>query len=222
MMFKRVLIAEDHENSSSSLKNTLEELGVKEVDYVAYCDHALSRIKKGLSVDKPYDLMITDLSFEEDGSPQDISDGATLIKAVKDIQPDIKILVFTVESKSEIITPLIKDLGVHAYVRKARRDIKDLKLAIEAIFNGKIFLSGQIKQNRTETNSFSFTSLDVTIISLIVEGKTQMEISLYLQASNVKSASLSSIEKRLSLIKNALGVSNTGQLIAYCKDNNII
>lgn len=222
MMFERVLIAEDHENTSISLKKALEDLGVVDVKYVSYCDHALAWIQKGLRTAQPYDLLITDLSFEEDHTAQEITDGIALIKAVKEIQPELKVLVFSAEGKPKVISSLMRDLRIDAYVRKARHDVKELRAALEAIVNGKQYFPSQPRQTAKENNSFIFTTYDITIIRLLAEGVKQKKIPQYLLENNIIPAGLSSLEKRLNLIKDVYGFSTNEQLIAYCKDFKII
>ncbi|MDR6085665.1 DNA-binding response OmpR family regulator [Chryseobacterium sp. SORGH_AS909] len=65
-MFKKILIAEDHESANISVQRTLEELNISKVDYAYYCDDALGKIQKSIREKEPYDLMITDLEYEED------------------------------------------------------------------------------------------------------------------------------------------------------------
>ena len=105
-MFKKVLIAEDHESSNISIRKALEEFGCLVNDYVYYCDDALIRISQAIRSGEEYDLLITDLSFDEDEIPQKIVTGTELIKAVKELQPNIMVLVFSAESKGAIIDNL--------------------------------------------------------------------------------------------------------------------
>ena len=100
-MFKKVLIAEDHESVSISVQKTLLDLNIPHdiKNNVYYCDDALNRIRKALREQQPYDLLITDLSFDEDLSQQ-ISSGAELIKAARLIQPDLKVLIFSIENRA--------------------------------------------------------------------------------------------------------------------------
>ena len=66
-MFQKVLIAEDMDFINSGIKSQLSELGIKQIDYVQYCDEALLKLKCAKLLDKePYDLLISDLSFDED------------------------------------------------------------------------------------------------------------------------------------------------------------
>lgn len=221
-MFKRVLIAEDHESANISVQKTLADLRITLTEYTYYCDDALMHIKKGLNDDQPFDLLITDLSFEEDHRPQKISGGPELIKAVRLIQPHLKILVFSAENKVAFIDSLFNDLGINAYVRKARHDAKDLKQAIVAIYKNKKHLSADLKQAGKKKNTYELTGFDITILTLLSQGMLQKDIPLYLQQNNIKPSGLSSVEKRLNMMKELLQFSKNEQLVAYCKDFGII
>ncbi|RYY51916.1 MAG: response regulator [Chitinophagaceae bacterium] len=80
-MIRKVLIAEDHQSANISIQRTLEQMDVRDIDYVYYCDDALSKIKTQQKNGKSYDLLITDLSFEQDYRAVRISGGAALIAA---------------------------------------------------------------------------------------------------------------------------------------------
>lgn len=223
-MFKKVLIAEDHEVANFSVQRTLSELGIANDtrNYVYYCDHALTRIQKALQENDPYELLITDLSFEDDHTLQKISKGSELIKVAKQLQPDLKILVFSIENRADVAQALVKELNIDAFVPKARRDALDMKLAIEAIYLDKKYLSPNLKKTKEERNDYHFTDFDKTILHLLSQGTLQKDIPFHLQQQNIKPSGLSSVEKRLNLIKEVLDFSNNEQLIAYCKDKNII
>lgn len=222
-MFKKVLIAEDHESVSISVQKTLTDLNIlhEPSNYVYYCDDALGRVKKALLYHEPYELLITDLSFEND-VPQEINTGIELIKAVKAIQPDLKVLIFSIENRIAVASKIMNDLDVDAFVPKARGDAKDLKLALEAIAQHRKYLSPNLKNTNSADTVFEFTFFDKTIISLLVKGTPQKDIPFYLQKNNIKPSGLSSVEKRLNAIKTILNMSNNEQLISYCKDKHII
>jgi two-component system capsular synthesis response regulator RcsB len=50
----------------------------------------------------------------------------------------------------------------------------------------------------------------------------QKDIPDYLQQKEIKPSGLSSIEKRLNLMKESLGFTKNEQLVAYCKDFGLI
>ncbi len=221
-MFEKVLIAEDHESSNISVRKALEDCGVANNDYVFYCDDALLRIRQALKADTPYDLLITDLSFEEDGTPQKICNGIDLIKTVRDLQPGIKILVFSVDGKPVVVDCLFKELCINAFVRKARRDVTELKLALEAVSKGRKYLSTGLRQSIKESNTYDFKEYDITLIKLLSSGVLQKDIPQHLQENGISPSGLSSVEKRLNHIRESLNFTKNEQLIAFCKDVGVI
>jgi len=222
MRFNKVLIAEDYESTSISVRKIILELGIPDHTYTYYCDDALMHIKKGLETDTPFDLLITDLSFVPDHRQQRLNDGKELIEAVREIQPDLKLLVFSAEHKIELIDALFRDLKIDGYVRKARHDAKELKSAIEAISQNKTYMSQDLRVCIRQKNAHEFSSFDITIISLLSNGMLQKEIPAYLQQKQIKPSGLSSIEKRLNLMKESLDFTKNEQLVAYCKDFGLI
>src|SRR5690606_26704374 len=221
-MFKKVLIAEDHESANISVQKTLEALGIGGAKYVYYCDDALAWIRNALREGEPYDLLITDLYFEKDHYEQQLSDGKELIEAVKRLQPDIKVIVFSAESRYAVVNGLFRTLSVDGYVRKARRDAQHLTEAIQAVFGNRTYLSPDLKAAAGDRNSHEFSHFDVTIISLLSQGVLQKDILIYLRQNHIKPSGLSSVERRVNLMKEVLGFSKNEQLIAYCKDIGII
>lgn len=221
-MFKKVLIAEDIESTNISIRVTLADLEIVDTDYVFYCDHAFTRIKKALKSDNPYDLLVTDLSFIEDHNEQTILGGMELIRAAREIQPELKVIVFSAESRVATIEALFKELDINGYVRKARNDARDLKLAINSVSKGQRYTSIDLKRAIKERNSHEFTTFDTEIISQLYQGTLQKNIPQYLKQNNIKPSGLSSVEKRFNLMREVLGFSNNEQLVAYCKDMGII
>lgn len=221
-MIKKVLIAEDHESANISVQKTLEELGMTQTDYVYYCDDALARIQKGVQDDQSYDLLITDLYFEEDARVQKISSGLLLIPAVRQVQPDLKIIVFSAENKPSVIEMLFEQSDIDGYVRKARNDAKELKAAIETVARNQSYFPRHLTQKIRQKNVYDFTEYDITIINLLASGMRQKDIPAYLIENRITPSGLSSIEKRLNYIKETLEFTKNEQLIAFCKDMGII
>ncbi|WP_326981623.1 response regulator [Chryseobacterium sp. MYb264] len=221
-MFKKILIAEDHESISISVQKTLEELNIPTVDHVYYCDDALAKIQKSIRENESYDLLITDLYYEEDHHPQNIKDGKELVEEVRKLQPELKVIVFSAEYKSGVIYSLFNETKINGYVRKARNDSKDLKKAIASVYEDETYLSLDLKQDVKKLNSYEFTEYDIILVSLLSQGVLLKNIPVYLKANNIRPNSLSSVEKRLNSLKEDLEVTSNEQLIAFCKDLGII
>ncbi|WP_379967172.1 response regulator [Epilithonimonas sp. UC225_85] len=220
-MFSKILIAEDHESSNFSVQKVLEELRITNVDHVYYCDDAFSYLKKSLEF-VPYEVLITDLSFEEDHRKQLIKNGRELIKSCRDLYPELKVIVFSAEHRLGVIDLLFSELNINAFVRKARSDSKELKKAIEAIYNNETYISHDLKLPVKSINTLEFSNYDIILLQLLSDGILQKNIPQILQERDIHPNSLSSVEKRMNAMKLALTAKNNEQLIAYCKDLGII
>ncbi|MDB5089981.1 MAG: Transcriptional regulator [Mucilaginibacter sp.] len=220
-MFKRVLIAEDQQSANISVRKMVEDMGITGAKYVYHCDDALLQLKNALLEDDPFELLITDLLFEPDDRPQKLPGGEALITASKQLQPGLKILVFSAEQRGAVIASLFNTSKINGYVRKARRDAEELQGAISSIYKNKLHHPSNIEHPILK-NIHEFSPYDVAVIRLIAEGKSQKEISAYLDAHHIRPSSLSSLEKRLNLIRESYDFTNNGQLIAFCKDLGVI
>jgi two-component system capsular synthesis response regulator RcsB len=221
-MIRKVLIAEDQESMNISVQKTLEELGVGEIGYVYYCDDALLKIINEKKAGRSYDLLICDLYFEQDYKAQKVSGGTALISAARQIQPDLKVLVFSAEGKPAVVDSLFRNHGIDGYVRKARNDVKELQEAFEKISRNQQHYPKNIANLVKHQNSHNFTDFDIIIISLLSQGIPQKNIPEYLKQHNISPSGLSSVEKRLNQIRNVFEFSKNEQLVAFCKDMGII
>ncbi|WP_143305143.1 DNA-binding response regulator [Chitinophaga vietnamensis] len=217
-MISKVLVAEDHEIVNVSLQRTLEGLGIVEIDHAYYCDDALKKVQVALQRGRSYDLLITDLCFDDDGSAQQITDGSSLIAAVRKVQPDLKIIVFSVKCDASVI----EKHHVDGYVLKARNDAKDLLKAIEAVSKNQSYFPRSLRQMIRQKNAYDFTPCDLAIITLLAEGVAQKDIPAHLQKDNIRPSSLSSVEKRLNKMREELNCSKNEQLIIACKEIGIL
>jgi DNA-binding NarL/FixJ family response regulator len=220
-MFKKVLIAEDHEVRNLGVVNTLAELQIQNFYFVNYCDEALQKIKTAATNNVSYDLLITDLSFDKDHIEQKITSGQKLIEEVKKIQPDLKIIAFSIEKKPKIIDDLFKIHKINGFVSKGRNDGKDLRNTIRKVFSGEIVIPQEIL-NSIRNTSFEFTEYDVNLIELLAKGWKQSEIEKHFKENKITPDSKSAIEKRLNDLRFELGAKNNIELIVICKDIGII
>jgi len=220
-MFKRVLIAEDHQMTSISLRKIIKDLSETDADYVYDCDEAYARIQIGQRSGKPYDLLVTDLSFIDEGSSV-IKDGKELIQKVRALHPGIKVLIFSGEHKPEIIRPLFDELQINGYVCKGRQDSQELTDALQKLGEGRIYMPSQLSGSPRKGPVYQFTDYDLTLITLLSKGVRQKEIPAHLEAMGVLPASLSSVEKKLNFMRESLGFTNNEQLVACCKDAGLL
>jgi DNA-binding NarL/FixJ family response regulator len=221
-MIDKVIIAEDHETANLSVQKTMEELHIQDIHYSFYCDDALNKIQVALQQKLPYDLLITDLYFEDDGTHQKIAGGLDLIRAVRAIQPAIMILIFSAEHRPATIDMLFKKYEIDGYVRKARHDAQELKAALHTLSKGQPYYPRALAQLVQQSNTYEFTEFDINIIRLLSQGYQQKEIPDWLRQHNIKPNSLSIIEKRLKQIRDELDFTKNEQLVLFCKESGIL
>ena len=222
-MFHKVLVAEDLDSISISVGQALKELSVSKIHHSKYCDDALLKIKKAQLDNVPYELLISDLSFKADSRKTKLKSGEELIEAVKQIQPNIKIVVFSIEDKSFRIKSLFNNLGINAYVSKGRESIPELKKAIQGIFNGNTkIISPELSNILVNKALIEIEIYDIDILKLLSLGYTLEEISCSFKTKGIIPNGTSSIEKRINKLKTYFNASNNAHLMAITKDLGLV
>jgi two-component system capsular synthesis response regulator RcsB len=222
-MFEKVLVAEDFDSISITVGKALEELSVSEIHHAKYCDDAFLKIKRALRDQAPYDLLISDLSFKTDHRENKLTSGDELIAAIKKIQPDIKIIVFSIEDKSFRIKSLFNNLGIDAFVAKGRNSIPELKKAISGIFNDETtIISSKLSYALREKSLIEIETYDIEILKLLSKGHILDEISSEFKTLGIIPNGSSSLEKRINRLKIYLKANNNVHLIAIAKDLGLV
>jgi DNA-binding NarL/FixJ family response regulator len=222
-MFKKVLVAEDLDSISIAVVQALTTLSVTEIKHCKYCDDAFLQIKKALHDNEPYDLLISDLSFKMDHRENKLNCGDELIEAVKKIQPDIKIIVFSIEDKSYRIKSLFNHLGINAYVSKGRNSISELKNAVENVFaSDDKNISQRLSHALNDKSLHEIEAYDISLLKLLSNGCILDEISQTFKNTGIIPNGSSSIEKRINKLKIYFKANNNVHLIAIAKDLGLV
>lgn len=221
-MFNKVLIAEDIDTINLALTLTLEQLNITNIDHVKYCDDALLKIKKALFDNQPYDLFITDLSFETDHRTTVLKSGIEAIEHIRKIQPQLKIVVYSIEDKPQTINKLINEQNINAYIQKSRNSIDQLTIAIQQLnTNQKCYLSPNIKNILHNTKNRQIDQFDILLLQHLASGISQEEIAILFKQKGINPSSLSTVEKRIAILKDQFKAKNMVHLIAITKDLGI-
>lgn len=222
-MFKKVLVAEDLDSISIAVVQTLEELSILEIHHAKYCDDAILKIKKALQDEVPYDLLISDLSFKADHRENKLSTGDDLIAAVKKMQPNIKIIVFSIEDKSFRIKSLFNKSGINAFVSKGRNSIPELQKTVQNVFKeDKKVLSQELEYALREHSLLEIETYDISLLKLLSNGLILDDISSEFKKSGIVPNGSSSLEKRINRLKIYFKANNNVHLIAIAKDLGLV
>jgi DNA-binding NarL/FixJ family response regulator len=220
---KKILISEDIDSISTGIENTLKNFIEAEFVHTRYCDDAMLKLKKADLDKEPFDLLITDLSFQTDYREVKLSNGEDLIKAVRAADLPTKIIVFTVEDKPMRVEKFFNNYNIDAYVQKGRNDTQELAKAIEAVQNGVTYITHDVQQKlKQNRNISSFDMYDVNLVKYLCEGKTQEEISIILASNNIKPNSVSTIEKRLKVLRENFSANTNIELAIIFKDLGLV
>ena len=98
----RILIADDHQLVLEGFLNSLKEVGDFDVVTTTNCDAAFDLIKTHIN-SNPFQLLFTDLSFDNITEESDLGGGEELIKAIRNNEFDIKIGVITAHTETNRI-----------------------------------------------------------------------------------------------------------------------
>jgi len=222
-MFNKILIAEDIDSIGIGLNAVLEKLHNVEIVHAKYCDEALLKIKKAQLDQAPFDLLITDLSFEADHRTVVLAGGEELIKAVKEQQPGLKIMAYSIEERTYKIKYLLEDLDIDAFVWKGRESSSELIRAINIIFKGEEkYLSPRFNHILQPASLLEIEQYDIQLIKSLSQGLTVAEIGEVFKTEGKSANSTSSIEKRINRLKLYFKAKNTIHLVSIAKDLGLV
>lgn len=221
-MFEKILVAEDMDSINLAVSSVLQDLEVAEVHHAEYCDKAFMLAKKAMLSGMPFDLLICDLSFEEDHVQVKIKSGEELIKKLKQMDPELKVLVNSVEDHPQTVKNLWESGHISGYVCKDRNGMRELKKAIRAIAAGKRYNSPRIEIALRKDNLFVLGDFEINLLNSIAQGLTQDEIQNRFRSSNISPNSKSSIEKRLKELREEFCAKTNPHLIGIVKDLKLI
>jgi two-component system capsular synthesis response regulator RcsB len=221
-MFKKILIAEDIDSINYGIEKVLEGIPGVATTHAKYCDEALLKYKKAILDNEPYDLLITDLSFKQDYKQAVLENGEDLIAAIKEINPNFPILVYSIEDKPYRIKCLFDLHNINAFVLKGRYSSLELREAVSKLNKGEKYISKDIAHYLFSKETEEITNNDILILDLLAKGYSQNEIATNLEENRISPSSVSAIEKRINKLKIQLKAKNTIQLVALAKDIGMI
>ncbi|WP_075343786.1 response regulator transcription factor, partial [Tenacibaculum agarivorans] len=187
-----------------------------------YCDKALSLIKKAELDNNPFELIITDLSFDKNYGNDQIKSGEELINAIKKTQQSIKIIVYSVEDRAAKVKSLFSKQKIDGYVAKDGFDAKEILNAIDEIHNGKTYISKELEKKLYQKNTIILDDYSKMLSEKLSKGYSIKEIQKHFSEHKIAPYSISSIEKRLEKLKLNFEAKNNSHLIAILKDFGLL
>jgi len=212
-MFKKIILAEDFQGENQGIAEALrEKLAIEDLQNELYCDKAFIRLKVALKNNVPYELLITDLFFEEDHVPRKLTSGSELIKAARALQPNLKIIVHSMENNPLHINALFKEHKINGYVSKGRKGMLELINAIKEVYHNRTYVSPQLNLIAA-SNIVELDDFDRAILKELAKGLTKKEVSDKFKKENRTPNSESTIDKRISRLYDEFEAKNTTNLL---------
>jgi DNA-binding NarL/FixJ family response regulator len=212
-MFEKVLIAEDFQDANLGIVGTLQEkLHITEVQEELYCDKAFTRIKVAHADEQPFELLVTDLHFKQDHVTRNITSGIELIETARALQPNLKVIVNSMEDNPMKINALFKEQKIDGYVCKGRHGLTELVSALQEVYHNRTYYSPQINLNVAD-NVIQLDDFDLNILNGLADGLTKKEVSQKFKKEHISPSSESTIDKRISRLYDEYGAKNTTNLL---------
>ena len=213
-MFKKVLIAEDFQDTNQGISEMLRDtLHIPVLQDELYCDKAYNRLKYAVTKKEPFELLITDLFFKGDHVQRKLTSGLQLIAAARALQPNLKVIVNSMEDNPVTVNALFKEEKINGYVCKGRHGLTELVNAVQEVYHNRTYVSPGIDLN-VSNNVFELEEFDLMILQSLAEGLTKKEISEKFKKEHITPNSESTIDKRVSKMFDEFGAKNTNHLIA--------
>ncbi len=196
------LILESYELALNriSVNNTMFKFNIQKSND---CDSAIAKIKVDLDKIK-VDMVILDISFDKSIKSKFLS-GEELGIRIKQLIPDVKIIVSTSHNDSYRINTILRNLNPFGFLIKGDFDSKTLQLAIESIINDTPFYSKTVMTLTRNKNNFKYF-LDEIDKQLLYELSIGTKMK-YLP--NIIPLSKGAIEKRRRRLKDIFEVSKS-------------
>jgi len=220
---KRILIVDDHQLVILGILYSLTKIGNFDVVTTNTCDAALDLILKHKN-DRPFEIVFTDLSFDNGTKATKLDGGEALIKALKNQNIDIKIGVITGHVETNRIYNVIQNLNPDAYLIKSKCGVAELLYAIEKMQTNDFYYSHEVHQKIMRRTIIQI-QMDEVAIQILKELPNQPKIS-NLEGVILKNDGtlmrLRSIETKLSNLRADLGANNNTDLVLKAKELGVI
>ncbi|MBX2962384.1 MAG: response regulator transcription factor [Cyclobacteriaceae bacterium] len=204
---KTVLI-DDHTILLDGIRALLEREGEHEILATA------TNAEEGLDLLRQHkpDLLITDFNLPG-------MDGLSLIRRVKQLFPEMKIVVLSMHDETHLVKEILKE-GVNAYILK-KDSHKELLEALRQVYDGKVFLSDEINKmlikslNNPDENRL-LTDREREILKLIAKEYSNKQIAEELFISE------RTVETHRKNIFRKTGTTSLVGLIKFAYANNLV
>lgn len=219
----RVLVVDDHQLVIQGILCSLKEVGDFDVVTSNNCDDAFQLIKNNQK-NTPFQLLFTDLSFDNTTEDSLLDGGEELIKAIKNNDFDIKIAVITGHTETNRVYNVINNLNPNAYLLKSKCDAVEIGFAVQKMMENDFYYTHVIHQKIMRRNIIQIQMDDIAI-QILKELPNHPKISNLegvIKKADGSYHKLRSIETKLANLRTDLNANNNTDLVLKAKELGII
>ena len=196
-----ILIADDHPVVSAGIRQIVSEvLPDSHVSVASTVDGALEEINKGC-----IGILIADLELGSES-------GLHLICKIHDIQPDIRVLVYTMHEEVWVVRQVM-DVDPDAVVLKSDEP-EELCMALRMLNDGKGYYSTTFNRllNSLSSSPTLLSNREMEIVVLTADGMSSAAISRKLEIS------VNTVEFHRRRIMQKLCAANAAEMVSKARD----
>lgn len=207
----RVLIVDDHTLFRKGLKEILYDMPI-----IGSCEEAKSGLEAlELIKNNFFDLVFLDIAMPD-------MDGLEVLKRIKAIKPELKVLILSMYSEEQYASRAIK-AGADGFMNKSA-DPEELAKAIEKISRGSKYLPESFTERIVDLFQRPSQILpherlserEFQVFKMIAQGKSLVEISKEL------SISIKTVSTYRARVLEKLNLKNNAEIVNYAIRNSLI
>lgn len=204
-----LLLADDHSVLQESLSNSLSNLPL--LNTIQTCSNGAEVIQ--LIATGNIDMVLLDINMPE-------IDGLTTCKTVKEMAPEVKVIILTMHNDKQYITKAIA-AQCDGFLLKSS-GLEDIHNALQSVSEGKKYFSAEVMQimandqkSNVEQSDIILTAREIEVLKMIVAEYSNKEIAeqLFISPRTVDA------HKRNLLAKT--GSKNLAGLVKYAISNHL-
>ena len=219
----KILIVDDHQLIIQGLLCSLEEVGDFEVVTTSDCDDALHLIKAS-EKNAPFQVVFTDLSFDNSTKETILNSGEALIKAIRVNEIQIKVAVITGHTETNRLYSVISNLKPNAYLLKSNCEAAEIGFAIQKMLKNEYYYSHIIHQKiiRRKITQIKIDDMSLQILKELPNHPKISNLEGIIVKNNGNKIKLRSIETKLANLRIDLNAINNTDLILKAKELGLI
>jgi DNA-binding NarL/FixJ family response regulator len=219
----KILIADDHQLIIEGILSYIKDIDNLDIETTNSCDDAYAKIKVALT-ETPFQILFTDLSFDNATENSRIDSGENLIKKLKQEEIPIKVGVITGHSETNRVFNVIQNLNPNAYLLKGKCNTSELTFAIQKMMTDEVYYTHEIHQKLLKRALIDI-QMDEVAIQILKELPKHPKISNLEGIITKDDGSLlkiRSIENKLAKLRTDLQANNNTDLVLKAKELGIL